>query len=619
MDLITKLENWFRSSGLPKPEFSAPPNPEWGDLSTALPLKEAKAQKTAPVKLAESFVQKLETKKPAVVSTVSFSAPGYINLFLDPKESAKLALSTKACHLAPSVKGKIVIEHTSVNPNKAAHVGHIRNAVLGDSVARLLKRTGHKIEVQNYIDDTGVQVADVVFAKEFLKTAPKPGQKFDHWAWEIYAQIQDHLDNPNLKAQRDNILHLIEKRDPKWSKKVLNLAKKIVTLQLETFARLGVQYDALIWESSILEREVLKKTLDTLKRHKVIKLETSGPNAGAWIVPFGGTIKLKNGKEVSKDKVLVKSNGVATYLAKDIAYLLSEAKFAKVKVLLLYREIDHPGIKNQKLLTTEGGDKPKSVGRASQTITPIDARQSYLQEVLRESLEKLGFGDIAKKAKHLSYEVVSLSPETAETLGSTVGAKKTSVAMSGRRGLGIKADDLFEMIEKIAADRGAKGRAKQLLARAAIRYSMLKIAPSTMIVFDLKEATRTNGDSGVYLCYAYVRAKSILRKLSRSLSNRVVVPKTELAKSERDLINKINIWPEILRRAARELDLVSIANFAMELASLFTAFYEDKTLGPIRREKSKNKKRFRLSLTAAFARTLKDNLDILGIEPPERI
>ncbi len=613
--LETRLQAFLTEHGLAEAELSTPPQADFGDLATAWPLKQAKLAKQLPLAIAEAKQLELVAEQPAWLAEISVTPPGFLNFRFADHALWKQALTVP--EPTQFTGGKIVLEHTSVNPNKAAHIGHVRNGVLGDSLARLLRAAGRQVEVQNYIDDTGVQVADVVFAEQFLGQEPPVDQRVDYWAWDIYSQIQPALtENEGLRHQRDEVMHLLEQRDPVWAARAEKLSSAILKRQLETFARLGIGYDAAVFESSILEAGLWRQTFEALQNKGVIKQETAGPNAGAWIIPFGGTMTLEDGSKKSLDKIIVKSNGTATYLAKDLAYQLGPAKFGVITAPLKYNQQSQPGSKNP-LWSSLHGQSQAPVGGAEETITLIDQRQRYLRDVLREALSALGYPVLAEHDQHFSYEVVSLSPAAARDLGLDVADAVQSVTMSGRKGIGIKADDLFDRVRLAIVERGTDANAADLLTRAAIRYTMLKVNPETELVFDFEEATRTTGDTGVYLCYAAARAQSLLKKGSK-IEN-ADLDSEPLEKTERALLLALSRTTDVLNQAALLRSPSLVARYVYELAGRFTNFYEDPLVGPIVRETNADIKNRRLQLVAATYSQLIYLLDLLGITVPSKM
>ena len=412
---------------------------------------------------------------------------------------------------------KVFIEHTSVNPNKAMHIGHLRNSVLGDTVARVLQWLGFSTEVCNYIDDTGLQVVDVVTALLFLDPPyyaeglgfeliwekVSPDQPFDYFCWDLYARFQDQLDKtPSLLKKREEVLHKIEQGIHPIARLAKDLATKIVRSHLETVAQLSIYYDLLNWESDIIARGFWEDTFELLKEKGGLRFETEGPNSGCWVVPFGGIVETAEGMK-SLDKVLVRSNGSVTYTGKDVAYQLW--KFGLLKKDFLYKQWG-PQDNGVMLWTTAREAEPgnrvsKTFGHAEMVINVIDTRQSYPQQVVVECLRQMGFDREANQSIHLAYEVVNLSPQAARILGMEETGEKKAYAMSGRSGTGVKAKDFIQMVKRKViekADHPLEERVASALASAAIRYYLLKFTLESQIVFDFDEALKTTGDTGVY-------------------------------------------------------------------------------------------------------------------------
>ncbi|MBI3626435.1 arginine--tRNA ligase, partial [Candidatus Uhrbacteria bacterium] len=430
-----------------------PQDKKFGDFTTNIAMRLAKVLKKSPMEIGQQIVTLIEKDKSVkkLIQKTEVAPPGFINFYLSPEVLTEELvginkLKDKYGQLKLGAGKKMVVEHTSVNPNKAMHVGHLRNMAIGDSVAALMAKVGYKVEVENYIDDTGVQVADVVVALRHLKRQPKAGQKFDHYCWDIYAAIQKVYEtNPELAEERTKVQHALESEDNELSRQAEELVTKIIHDHLQTAGRLGVFYDAFIFESSILRSGMWQKTFEQLKKSGKVVLEKEGPNAGCWVfknLALSPDEKLKN-----PDKILVTSKGVAVYTAKDIAYHLW--KFGKGTGDFKYVKIAKQG--NGSPLWASANSKrqkgpSQKFGHGQAVITVVDVRQTYPQLVVKSALKELGLTAQAENLKHLGYEVVSLSAETAQALGVSVEEGKGSYAMSGRKGIGVKADDLIDAL-----------------------------------------------------------------------------------------------------------------------------------------------------------------------------
>jgi len=526
------------------------------------------------------------------------------------------------------------------------HIGHLRNSVLGDTVARVLEWIGFSTEVCNYIDDTGLQVVDVVAALLYL--APPiytegadfqaiwekvPGnQPFDYFCWDLYARFQNELEkNPSLLDKREEILHKIEKGTPPVAGFAKDLAVKIVRSHLETVTHLSIFYDLLNWESDIIARGFWKATLELLKERGVVRFETEGPNEGCWVVPFGGIVETAEGVK-SLDKILVRSNGSVTYTGKDVAYQLW--KFGLLKKDFLYKRWGSRT--NGKALWTtapdgEPGEKlSQGFGHAETVINVIDTRQSYPQQVVVECLRQMGFQKEAKESIHLAYEVVNLSPQAARHLGMDDAEEKKAYAMSGRSGTGVKAKDFIlrvkqKVIEK--ADHPLEESVASALASAAIRYYLLKFTLESQILFDFDEALKTTGDTGVYLEYAHARACSILRKAKEQKIDlqwkRGCIPK-QLTETERGLLDALSRFASSVAKTGKTLRVSQLTEYAFDLAASFTNFYEHPDPGadvqtPFIHLQDQELKSFRLSLVMAFQKVMGNALNLMGMPSLERI
>jgi arginyl-tRNA synthetase len=633
--------------------FNMPPKQELGDFSSAICLSIAKERRQAPMEIAKEIVEKLNSNPPPFIREINLSPPGYLNFKVDwpglameliPQILEKLDFFGRP---VSHQKAKVFIEHTSVNPNKAMHIGHLRNAVLGDTVARILKWLGFQIEVCNYIDDTGLQVVDVVTGLLYLEppfytegssdfeafwAKARKDQPFDYYCWDLYTRFQKEIkNNPSLQERRKEVLHQIEGGSHSVSFFAKELAEKIVHAHLETLAQLSIFYNLLNWESDIIRQGFWKATFELLKEKGAIRLETEGPNEGCWVVPFGGLVETGEGVR-SLDKILIRSNGSITYTGKDVAYQLWKFGLLKKDFLYKPRGIQANG---ETLWTTARDGEPgerlsQSFGHADKVINVIDTRQSYPQQVVVECLRQMGFEKQADQSIHLAYEVVNLSPQAARLLGVEKTEDKKSVAMSGRAGTGVKAMDFIKMVrQKVIekADHLIEESTSSALAAAAIRYYLLKFTLESQIVFDFDEALKTTGDTGVYLEYAHARASGILRKAKERKIDlqwqKDCVPK-ELTDTEKNLLNALSEFSSVLNKTGKTLRGSLLTEFAFDLATSFTNFYEHPdpradTQTPFIHLQDQGLRTFRLSLVRSFQIVMANVLNIMGMPTLERI
>jgi arginyl-tRNA synthetase len=632
--------------------FNVPPQREWGDFSSAICLSMAKQRRESPMKIAQEMAERLKTKLPPYIKKIGVSPPGYLNFKVDWPGLAQDLISQilrEGEHFGKPVsppKHKVFIEHTSVNPNKAMHIGHLRNSVLGDTVARILKWSGFSTEVCNYIDDTGLQVVDVVTALLYLDSPfytegsdfkamwvkVRGDQPLDYFCWDLYARFQNELERePSLLERREEVLHKIEGGIHPISNFAKELATKIAQSHLETVAQLFIFYDLLNWESDIIARGFWEATFELLKEKKALRFETEGPNEGCWVVPFGGIVETAEGMK-SLDKILVRSNGSVTYTGKDVAYQLW--KFGLLKKDFLYKRWGSQANGEILWTTTRDGESvqklSKKFGHADRVINVIDTRQSYPQQVVIETLRQMGFEKEANESIHLAYEVVNLSPQAARLLGMEETEEKKAYVMSGRSGTGVKAKDFIQMVKQKViekADHPLDEIVASALASAAIRYYLLKFTLENQIVFDFDEALKTTGDTGVYLEYAHARACSILRKAKEQKIEpkwrNNCIPK-KLTETEKGLLDALSRFSSAVAKTSKTLRVSQLTEYAFDLATSFTNFYEHPDPGadvktPFIHLHDKELQNFRLSLVEAFQKVMANMLNLMGMPILEKI
>jgi arginyl-tRNA synthetase len=604
--------------------------PEFGDWSTPAPLRAARVLRRPPMQIAEELRAHLAAVDVPHVREWTVSPPGYVNARLDDATWAPAvigdALALDASRPVPlpgdgaPLPGKTLVEHTNINTNKAAHVGHLRNACLGDAVSRILRRTGHAVEVNNYIDDTGVQVADVIVGLRELGMEPRQGEPYDQFCSRVYVEvIRRYEQDPSLVEKRRETLRHIEERDNEVAHYAKQLAGRIVQAHLDTMSRFDIGYDLLTWESDILELGFWRRAFEMLRERGVIVKVEEGKNAGCWVMPWddGNGDQAEADEENDADaKILVKSDGVATYTAKDIAYQLW--KFGLLGLDFHYRRWDpsRPGTPATTTSDPQRADLDDAgFGHAARVVNVIDARQAYPQQVVKQAVHRLGFHEQAERSVHLAYEVVALSVRAAEELGIEVEEGRSMVALSGRKGIEVRADDLLDAAVERVRDKAESDQAARSLAAGAVRYYLQKFGLNQIIAFDFGEALRTTGDTGVYLQYAHARAAGILRKVPDDREPPVV--HGDLHPTERALLLRLDAYRSALAEAAQSLSPPVLCTYAFSLASALSDFYEHTP--PIVRETDPGVRRFRRALVAATRATLADALTTLGLAAPEKI
>lgn len=590
---------------------------EHGDYASSLALQLARHLRRSPLEIAREIAERMNGAAPWA-ARVEAVAPGFVNVWLDWARWARESLPFEP----PPGRAaeKVIVEHTSVNPNKAAHIGHLRNACIGDTLARLLRRVGYAVEVHNYIDDLGNQVADTVVG---LLHVPVQGEhdRFGDFCWDVYARTSRSYERDEaLRARRTEVLHALERggNNLAWLGRLV--AERIVREHTEEMAQFGIRYDLLVWESDIVRQGFWAVAFEQLRRSPLFVRETTGKLAGCWVLKQPDEATASSGAEAlpagetdehTADKVLVRSNGVLTYTAKDIAYHLW--KFGLLGKDFRYRRLAD-GLWTS---ATEGEARP--FARARRVINVIDRRQEYPQAMVRLALGTLGFEEAAQALRHVGYGVVSLSPATATRLGMDTSDARASYAMSGRQGIGIRIRELLDQMEQ-AIDRERSRRAglkSRAIAAGAIRYFLLRYNLGTEIVFDMDSALDVHGNTGPYLMYAHARASGILRKAGMPARGRPAPPAQvgAVAPAERALLRHLANWPDTLEAAAADLNPTLVATYAYALASLFTDFYEAM---PVLKA-TDPERAFRLWLVAESRAVLADALDVLGLPAPARM
>ncbi len=595
-----------------KVTLEQPKQSSFGEFAIPVAFQLSRTLKRPPKQIAEQLAAGM-ANLPGVAS-LEIAGNGYINVRLDRGAYAESLLRRSGeITGSPATPEKIVVEHTNINPNKAAHIGHLRNAVLGDTFVRMLRKRGHAVEVQNYIDNTGVQVADVVAAFHYLehktpsdlRRLMEPGTpRFDYLCWDLYARISAHYKtNPESLSWRSETLHAIERGEGPLAELGHLIADAIVDLHLGTMYRLGIEYELLPRESEILHLNFWATAFELLKQRNAIYLESTGKNKGCWVMPdsafrdsAAASIEPQDDPEIDS-KVIVRSNGTVTYVGKDIAYQLW--KFGLLGRDFFYRPwTRYPD--GSEIWVTSGSPSevdPPKFGHAGKVFNVIDSRQSYLQDVVVSGLRALGFEQQADSSVHFSYEMVALSPRTCAELGIPISEedkRRPYIEVSGRKGLGVKADDLIDKLIETAlvevvdrhpdSDPAERECIATQIAIGALRYFMLKFTRNSVIAFDFHEALSFEGETGPYVQYAAVRAGNILRKF---LDRGEAIPDFEKALSGEILkhcFEEENLWQllllaskssSVVERAISSGEPAHVAKYAFQLAQAFNNFYHE--------------------------------------------
>ena len=649
-------------------DFSSeiPPRTELGDLAfpvafeLAKRIKAATGEKKNPREIASKLAEGLSNIEG--VAKVEIAGAGYLNIFFDRAQMfGQLASSSPATDHRPPTTDKIIVEHTSINPNKAAHIGHVRNSVLGDTVVRILQATGDNVEVHNYIDNTGVQVADVVVGFMHLenksladikalaeRAVTSRADSFDYYCWDLYARVGQWYEEDKARLEiRAHTLHKIEAGNNATAEIGEYISSKIVACHLDTMARLDISYDLLARESEILHLHFWAHAFEKLKASGVIVFETEGRNQGCWVMRAeerqgdGETGGQGEESEHDADKIIVRSNGTVTYTGKDIAYHLW--KLGKLGLDFHYRLLrqDHRG---HDVWITTGDEAAASAerppfGNGTAFLNVIDVGQSYPQANVKKAVLLLAASEEQRakvsRSAHLAYEKVTLSADAAKELGVEA---EGAVSMSGRKGLGVKADDLIDRLEtnalkEVQARHTDISEAEQKsiahkIAVAALRYFLLKYTRTSIIAFDFKEAMSFDGETGPYIQYSAVRANNIFRKLGR----RPTEVNSDLALVTAEQMNEFfagesgnELWSlvyfaarleDVARLSADTFEPTHVAKYAFQLAKQFNLFYHNYH---ILSEANETRKTLLLLVADIARRKLEQALALLGIETPERM
>jgi arginyl-tRNA synthetase len=646
------LQQLHPGVALPPVVVEQPPKVELGDF--AIPIFPfAKPLRSAPLKIAEAIRTAIGTVEG--IAEIQVAPPGYLNARIDRGFMAEsLSANRKPDSGIPA--GKILVEHSSINPNKAAHIGHLRNAILGDTFVRLLRYAGREVDVQNYIDNTGVQVADVVVGFTHLEKRSREEiealtrqPRFDYHCWDLYARVSQWYEADKQNKQvRLQTLHAIEEGGSDAASIAELISTAVLRRHLETMDRLDIEYDFLPRESEILHLHFWNAAFAKLKESGVLTFESEGKNKGCWVMRRAGTGKALTTEstdntveaEIAEEdqKVIVRSNGTVGYVGKDIAYHMW--KFGLLGRDFGYRKFyRYPNGHDCWISASDGERDHPHFGDVAEIYNVIDARQSEAQSTVMEALRGLGHGEAADHYTHFSYEMVALTPRCAAELGYTLSAEdqtRSYIEVSGRKGFGVKADDLLDQLitsarKEVDSRHPQLGDAERLdiaaqIAIGALRYFMLKYTKQSVIAFDFKDALSFEGETGPYAQYAVVRATSIFRKagIDADAFGKEIGEQLSAADMTAFLSGAAanEIW-ELWLAASKTSSVVAqciattepayLAKHVFQLAQLFNTFYHSH---PILSEADETRKRFLLATVAVVRRELIHSLAVMGIGVP---
>ena len=635
-----------------------PPTRTLGDLGTPVAFDLARRLRKAPRLIAQELAGALGPIPG--IARVEAAPNGYLNVFIDRPAFllSRLGISG-ALPAAPARTDKTIVEHTAINPNKAAHIGHLRNSALGDTLVRVLRFRGNPVEVQNYIDDTGVQVADVVVGfreleKLGLEDAKRLAQttRFDYYCWDLYARVTEWYDGDKDRLKiRAATLHDIEHGVEPTASLAAFIAETCVRAHLTTMGRLNIDYELLTWEGDILRLQFWARAFEVLKETGAVFFQEEGRHAGCWVMRIDDSENTEEETEdtesdpEAREKVIVRSNGTVVYVGKDMAY-----QFWKSGLLgkdFLYRKFATRLDGGTLWATTsdrgQAVDDHPPFGAAAATYNVIDVRQSYLQKLLKQALTAVGHPREAERLAHFSYEMVALSHDTARQLGfapdpDSEEARRPFVEVSGRKGLGVKADDLIDhVIQKALVEVRARHaelpadeqrQIAEQIGVAAVRYFLIKFARTTVIAFDIDEAVSFVGETGPYLQYAVVRANKIFEKLRERFGADDTAMLAGLPAASPDFIETdTELWTlvleasrldEIVEQVIRTLEFAVLAKYGFGLAKMFSAFYQNRDQSVVNEDREAVRL-WRVAAVQYCRLQLTRVLDLMGVAVPARM
>ena len=602
-----------------------PAKPGFADVSSNIAFLLAKTLKKSPKEISEMLSEKYNSCTSTLVLRSQPHNSGYLNFYADWTKLSQLILSESYLDEYGDVdignNSSVVVEHTSVNPNKALHIGHIRNIVIGDTLSRILEKSNYDVKILNYIDDSGLQVADIVigFRHFGFDLEPSDGKKFDHYCGDdVYVQTTAKYEqDSSLEQIRKDVLKEIEDGDSETAVFADKITRRVLESQLETCWNLAVSYDCLNFESQIIRSGLWGKIFEKLKQMNLIKYETYGKNSGCWVIP---------GNDKDEDKVIVRSNGTATYIAKDIPY--AAWKLGLLEDPFEYKEYQkkQPGSRvlwqttlNDTSDTNDSSSHPDFTG--DKVITVIDSRQARLQKIITSLMGQ--FKSDSDAYVHLGYESVTLSSQTAKTLGLNTDGKQAQ--MSGRKGVYVNADSVYDLLKTKTKDETKKRHPEMndseieyiahCVSVGTLRYEMIKQDLDKIITFDLTKSLSLEGDTAPYIQYTFARASRIIEK--SNLTPTIDVDFSLLSeKSELDLIRTIGMFGIQVRDSANNLSPKVIARYCHDLAVSFNSFYEHVKVLDL---DDKELEKCRLCLVESFKSTLEKATNLLGITAPQRM
>lgn len=603
-----------------------PQNPLWGDYSSNLALTNAKKLGKAPTVLARELADNLrDLLSTGIFEKIQAASPGFINFSLSKEFylSQMFVVLKELDNFGKVDLGRgerVALEHSNVNPNKAAHIGHLRNAVIGQFLERVYEFIGYDVNVQYYSNDLGVQVSTSLLGVKKLgdKFDPKKYKKFDHYAWDVYAKTSQMVDaDDSLKSELADLMSRLDARDPTVAKEQEEFSRRVLKDNISSFSSLDIDYDLIVFESCIKDTLMWEKTFEQLKKSENVYLSNTGVSKGCWLVKMGAE---KSGRDIEEDKIVVRSSGIPTYTGKDIAYHMW--KFGLLGVDFKYKKSVLSTQAKILYETVVGGDVVGGFTDCNIVIDVIDVKQTYAIDAVRRSLLYLGYKKQSNNLIHVNYGHVYLSANTARALGYDVSEDVGQVAMSGRKGIGVKIDDFIDMVDKSLRDAHGDFPNGKDIRNSAIKFDILRYDTFQDIIFDIDAALNFKGFTGPYIQYTHARATSLLEKAGFVLDNNQLdylqtkLAALEMGESTYSVMKAIYKFPEIVLESAKNYSPNTMCIYLYDLCQKFNSFYND---SPVLNAESSGLKEFRLLLTASVKQVIKNGLYLLGINAVDRM
>lgn len=605
-----------------------PQNSAWGDYSSNVALVNAKALGKSPTVLAKELTTVLLDAFPAeVFSSIQVAGPGFINFSLAKQFylSQMVTILQEQNDFGKVDIGqgrRVALEHSNVNPNKAAHIGHLRNAVIGQFLERAYEFLGYDVTVQYYANDLGVQVSTSLLGVKKLNSIINLDKydKFDHYMWDVYSKISQMLETDiELKKELTDLMAKLDARDPKIAKEQKELSERVLKDNIASFSALDIDYDLIVYESTIKDMSMWEIAFEKLKSNANVYKAADGKSAGCWLVKMGDKHDIGD-ENMEQDKIIVRSNGIPTYTGKDIAYHMW--KFGLLGIDFKYNIVLQSSQNKLLYETATQGDENDLFTNSQLVLDVIDVRQTYAIDAVRNSLAYLGYKKHSENLKHINYGHVYLSARTAKSLGYEVAEDESQVAMSGRKGVGIKIDDFIAMVDAMLKTTHGDFPNAKAVRNSAIKFDILRYDTFQDIVFDTDNALNIKGFTGPYIEYTHARANSLLEKagyvvqkdtleyLQKSLEN------IDLGDSALAVLQTIYKFPEVILDSAKNYAPNTMCVYLYDLCQKFNTFYND---SPIINAQTEELKEFRLLLTASTKQVIKTGLYLLGITAVDRM